>query len=43
MPDGPHDIAAVLDEHLGAESEHHDLERTMATMSPNPCLYHVRQ
>jgi carboxymethylenebutenolidase len=35
------DLAAVLDEHLRSEFQTHDLEATMATMSPDPYLYHV--
>jgi carboxymethylenebutenolidase len=35
------DIGAVLDEHLRSEFETRDLEATMATMSPEPYLYHV--
>src|SRR4051794_38253021 len=35
------DLGAVLDEHLRSEFEPRDLEATMATMSPEPYLYHV--
>jgi carboxymethylenebutenolidase len=35
------DIAAVLDEHLAAEFERHDVDAAMATMAPDPYLEHV--
>jgi carboxymethylenebutenolidase len=35
------DIASVLDQHLAAEFQTHDLETTMATMAPDPYLNHV--
>jgi carboxymethylenebutenolidase len=35
------DLAAVLDEHLAGEFQHHDLQATMRTMSANPYLTHV--
>jgi carboxymethylenebutenolidase len=35
------DIADVLDDHLGAEFEAHDLDRTMSTMASDPYLFHV--
>jgi carboxymethylenebutenolidase len=41
MPEHDTDIAGVLDDHLGAEFEQHDLDRTMATMSSDPYLFHV--
>jgi carboxymethylenebutenolidase len=35
------DIAAVFDEHVAAEFVHLDLERTMATMTDEPYVYHL--
>jgi len=35
------DPATVLDEHLAAEFAHHDIDKTMATMAPDPYLNHV--
>jgi carboxymethylenebutenolidase len=35
------DIAAVFDEHLAAEFAQRDLDATMATMTDDPCVYHV--
>lgn len=35
------DIAAVLDAHLAAEFQDHDLDATMATMADDPMLFHV--
>src|SRR5919109_2244327 len=35
------DIAAVFDEHMAAEFAERDLDATMATMTEDPCVYHV--
>ncbi len=35
------DISAVLDEHLAAEFDRHDVDAAMATMAANPYLEHV--
>jgi len=37
----PHDIGTVFDDHVAAEFVDRDLDAAMATMAPDPYVYHV--
>jgi len=37
----PTDLGALCDEHVASEFEHKDLDRTMATMTEAPYVWHV--